>query len=90
MSDSPARSLSRARRELASNFEMKSSGMAPVASGTDIFGGLWHIKAIFESSPSAGTSHAVSKTIWIFSDMMNETKTFPMPAMTNLKILLPI
>ena len=76
--------LNRARRELASNFETKSSGMAPVSSGTDIFGGLWHLNAIFESGPKADTSHVASKTIWIFSDMMNETKDFPMPALIEL------
>ncbi|MHB8217059.1 MAG: hypothetical protein ACYDDS_13360 [Candidatus Sulfotelmatobacter sp.] len=76
--------LNRARRELASNFEVKSSGMAPVASGTDIFGGLWQLKAIFESSPKADTSHTISKIIWIFSDMMNETKDFPMPALIEV------
>jgi hypothetical protein len=76
--------LNRARRELASNFEVKSSGMAPVASGTDIFGGLWHLRAVFESTPKADTGSVVSKTIWIFSDMMNETKNFPMPALIEM------
>jgi hypothetical protein len=76
--------LNRARRELASNFETKFSGMAAVASGTDIFGGLWHLKAIIESNPKPNTSHDVSKTIWIFSDMMNETKDFPMPALIDI------
>jgi len=76
--------LNRARRELSSNFEVKSSGMAPVASATDIFGALWHLKTLFESSPKAETSHAISRTIWIFSDMMNETKDFPMPALIEM------
>jgi hypothetical protein len=71
--------LNRARHQLASSFESKSSGVGPVASGTDIFGGLWHMKAIFESSPRSDTSHSATKTIWIFSDMMNETKEFLMP-----------
>jgi len=71
--------LTRARRELASGFEVKSSGMSPVAAGTDIFGALWHLKMLFESSPKADGSHALPKTIWIFSDMMNETPNFPMP-----------
>ena len=71
--------LNRARRQLASAFEVKSSGMSPVAAGTDIFGGLWHLKALFESVPNANTSHSVAKTIWIFSDMVNETRDFPMP-----------
>ena len=73
--------LNRARRELAANFETTSSGMAPVASGTDIVGGLWHLKTVFESNPNADSIHAISKTIWIFSDMVNETKDFPMPAL---------
>jgi hypothetical protein len=76
--------LSRARHELAVSFEVKSSGMEPVMSGTDIFGGLWRLKALFESSPDFDKSHPVSKTIWIFSDMMNETKDFPMPALIGL------
>ncbi len=76
--------LNRARREFASNFEIKSSGMAPVASGTDIFGGLWHLKTVFESGPKGANSHVISKTIWIFSDMMNEKNEFPMPALIEM------
>ena len=71
--------LNRARHQLASSFETKSSGMSPVSAGTDIFGGLWSLKARFESAPNADRSQAIPKTIWIFSDMMNETKNFPMP-----------
>jgi len=52
-----------------------------VASGTDIISGLWHLKALFESAPKSDTSHALPKTIWIFSDMMNETQDFPMPTL---------
>ncbi len=76
--------LTRARRDLASSFEVKSSGMSPVASGTDIIGGLWHLKALFESALGSDTSHVFPKTIWIFSDMMNETKDFPMPTLIAL------
>ena len=76
--------LNRARRELASSFEMKSTRMAPVASGTDIFGGLWRLKAVFESDPQADPSHPLPKTIWIVSDMMNETKEFPMPRLIEM------
>jgi hypothetical protein len=68
--------LNRARHQLASSFEKNSSGMSPAASGTDIFGALWHFKTLFESGPQ-GTSN----TIWIFSDMMNETREFPMPTL---------
>lgn len=68
--------LDRARRQLASAFEQKSSGLSPMATGTDIFGALWRFKALFES---AGNSPGVPKTIWIFSDMVNETRSFPMP-----------
>jgi hypothetical protein len=71
--------LKRARRELASRFEKNSSGMSAAAAGTDIFGGLWHLKALFESSPASGGKGS-SKTIWIFSDMVNETPAFQMPA----------
>jgi hypothetical protein len=71
--------LNRARKQLASTFEVKSAEMAPLASATDIFGGLGHLKTLFESGPKPGSNTSVSKTIWIFSDMMNETKEFPMP-----------
>jgi len=73
--------LTRARRQLASSFEAKSSGMAPVAAGTDIIGGLWHLKALFESDQQSGASRSAAKTIWIFSDMMNETPSFLMPGL---------
>jgi hypothetical protein len=76
--------LNHARRELASSFEKKSSGMSPVAQGTDIIGGLWHLKALFESTPKSDTSQVASKTIWIFSDMMNEAKDFPMPTLIEI------
>jgi hypothetical protein len=72
--------LDRARRQLASSFTLKSSGMSPVAAGTDIIGGLWHLKALFESGPKSG-SQGPSKTIWIFSDMVQETGEFQMPAL---------
>ncbi|SRR5258708_23696990 len=58
--------------------------MSPEAQGTDIIGGLWHLKTLFESNPKSDTSDVVSKTIWIFSDMMNETKDFPMPALLEM------
>ncbi|MGB9236805.1 MAG: hypothetical protein WCC04_20545 [Terriglobales bacterium] len=73
--------LMRARRQLAASFEEKSSGMAPVAAGTDIIGGLWHMKALFESDQKSDASHSAEKTIWIFSDMMNETPSLLMPAL---------
>jgi hypothetical protein len=74
--------LNRARRELASAFEQKSSGLRPVASGTDIFGALWHFSALFESAGKSGKG--LPKTIWIFSDMMNETNIFQMPTLLSL------
>ncbi len=76
--------LNRSRCELASRFEKNSSGMSPVAQGTDIIGGLWLLKAVFESSPKPDASPVASKTIWIFSDMMNETKVFPMPTLMEM------
>ena len=72
--------LSRARHQLAANFEAKSAGLTPPAAGTDIIGGLWQLKALLESG-SKGSSDAVSKTIWIFSDMMNESANLNMPAL---------
>jgi hypothetical protein len=71
--------LDRARHQLATSFERNSSGMSPVAAGTDIFGGLWHLKAVFESNQKS--TQGASKAIWIFSDMMNETREFPMPSL---------
>ena len=75
--------LDRARRQLATNFESKSAGLAPVAAGTDIVGALWHMKTLLEST-SAADSKRVSKTIWIVSDMMNETPGMLMPALIPL------
>jgi hypothetical protein len=72
--------LDRARHQLAANFEAKSAGLTPTAAGTDIIGGLWQLKALLESG-SKGTSDTVSKTIWIFSDMMNESANLNMPAL---------
>jgi hypothetical protein len=72
--------LNRARHQLAANFEAKSAGLSPTAAGTDIIGGLWQLKALLESG-SKGSSDAVSKTIWIFSDMMNESANLNMPAL---------
>jgi hypothetical protein len=41
--------LNRARRQLAANFETKSSGLSPAAAGTDIIGALWLMKALLDS-----------------------------------------
>ena len=72
--------LNRARHQLAANFESKSAGLSATAAGTDIIGGLWQLKALLESG-SKGNSDTASKTIWIFSDMMNESANFNMPAL---------
>lgn len=76
--------LNRARHDLASSFTAKSSGMNPVAAGTDMFGGLWHMKTLFESCPKGDTNTEESKTIWIFSDMVNETEKLPMPFLIEM------
>ncbi len=73
-----------AQTQLAKSFEVKSSALAPVATGTDIFGALWHLKALFESGPNISSARPVQKTIWIFSDMMNETREFPMPELMEM------
>ena len=73
--------LNRARHELASAFEAKSARLSPVAAGTDIIGGLWHVKALAESNSSIGDA---AKAIWIFSDMRNETAQFAMPVLLDL------
>lgn len=75
--------LDRARRQLATSFESRSAGLAPVAAGTDIVGALWHMKTLLESTSTAD-SKRVSKTIWIVSDMMNETPGMLMPALIPL------
>lgn len=72
--------LDRARHQLATSFEAKSAGLSPAAAGTDIIGGLWQIKALLESG-SKVKADAVPKTIWILSDMMNESPAFNMPAL---------
>ena len=76
--------LNRARHQLAAGFEGKSKTMTPTSSGTDIFGGLWHMKTVFESTPKSDASQSLPKTIWIFSDMMNETQEFPMSTWLTL------
>jgi hypothetical protein len=68
--------LNLARRQIVSMFEKNSSGMSTASAGTDIIGGLFRMKALFES----GSASQFSKTIFIFSDMVNETKEFQMPA----------
>jgi len=55
--------LNRARHQLASGFEAKSSGMSPVAAGTDIFGGLWHLKALFVGSEGQYVSHSAENNL---------------------------
>jgi len=74
--------LDRARRQLAVRFEANSSGLTPSATGTDIFGSLWYVKALFDSG--SRVSEASTKTIWIFSDMRNETKEFPVPELLEI------
>lgn len=69
--------LNRSRRQLAAAFHAKTSALSATASGTDIFGALWHVKIEFESRP--GFRDDSSKEIWIFSDMVNETTELPMP-----------
>ncbi|HEY6764748.1 MAG TPA: VWA domain-containing protein [Candidatus Sulfotelmatobacter sp.] len=74
--------LNRARAQLALSFEEKSSFMSPMAAGTDIFGALWRLKAVIESDRTIDPSRP--KTIWIFSDMVNETRDFLMPELVKL------
>jgi len=73
--------LSRARRQLVASLEAKAAGMSAVAAGTDIFGGLWHVKALLESGSA---SISTAKDLWIFSDMVNETPELQMPALLSL------
>lgn len=71
--------LNRSRHQLAASFEAKAAQLSPAAAGTDIFGGLWQLKALLESGAAQSTS--VTKSIWIVSDMMNESANFQMPAL---------
>lgn len=75
--------LDYARRELASRFETKSAKMSPAAAGTDIFGGLWRLKTLIESNSRPDAANSATIEVWIFSDMMNETKNFPMPTLID-------
>ena len=75
--------LNQARRQLAIGFEAKSASLAATAQGTDIFGGLWRFKAMFESAAKSRSAQH-PKTIWIFSDMMNETQEFRMPELLEI------
>ncbi len=75
--------LNHARRELADAFESKSAGLSPIAAGTDIIGALWHAMALLESG-SKEKSVGVQKTIWIFSDMVNETRELLVPSLVGL------
>jgi hypothetical protein len=74
--------LAQARRQLATTFEVKSASLAARASGTDIIGALWHLKMLFESSPKGKVDK--TRTIWIFSDMKNESQEFPMPQLLQI------
>lgn len=76
--------LNDARRQLAVSFETNSATFSASDSGTDIFGALWHVKAVFESGQERRSSDRPSRDIWIFSDMMNETKEFLMPQLLEL------
>lgn len=73
--------LTRARRQLVSTFVSKSSTLAPNASGTDIIGALWRMKATLESGDYAGPGN---REIWIWSDMMNDTPTLSLPKLIEL------
>ena len=70
--------LNHARHELAASFEAKSASLRPVAAGTDIIGALWHAKTVLESGSKEETS---LKTIWLLSDMLNESASLNMPAL---------
>jgi hypothetical protein len=76
--------LNRARRQLAVSFETNSSTLSASDSATDIFGALWHVITVFESGQARTSSDHPRRDIWIFSDMMNETKEFPMPQLLEL------
>lgn len=72
--------LIRTRRQLTQAFATRSLAMTPNSKGTDIIGGLWRARDLMESADSPS---GAPRTIWIFSDMMNETAALPMPALLN-------
>jgi len=76
--------LNRSRRQLLTAFLKRSQEMVPSSSETDIFGALWRVKASFESDRPASEKSSISRTIWIFSDMMNDTPEFSMPKLLKL------
>jgi len=59
--------ISPATKATRDQFRAKSVDLAPTASGTGIFGGLWHVRTLFEFG-SSGSANAQTKTIWVFSD----------------------
>ncbi len=75
--------LNRARHQLAAAFDQKSSTLTATAAGTDIFGGLWRAKVLLEPANRGEKQPPASRTIWFFSDMMNETASFPMPQLVG-------
>lgn len=76
--------LDRTRRQLATNFESKSASLAAGAEWTDSIGGHWHLKILFDAAETEARSDTHSRTIWIFSDMMNQTPDFDIVRMLNL------
>lgn len=73
--------LNRARRQLVAAFASKAVHLAPTARNTDIFGALARVKVEF-GAEAGGKS--IPKTVWIFSDMVNDTQEFPMPKLLQL------
>src|SRR5579871_589467 len=73
--------LKQARRQLTERFEAKTATLAPTAPNTDIFGSLWRMKVFFESVPAAPR---IKMTLWVFSDMMNDTPGFRMMEMLDI------
>jgi hypothetical protein len=53
--------LTWARRQLAARFEAKSSKISISSPGTDLIGGLWHLNALFESSPQRSQSDVTGR-----------------------------
>lgn len=75
--------LDRARRDLAAQFRVKSSTIKPTARGTDIIGALWRVDELFDTLPKE-KAYPLPKTIWILSDMRNETKDFAISDLMRL------
>ncbi len=70
--------LNLARQQLVDAFKRRTTNITPNSNATDIIGGLWRTKAAFDA---ASASAKLPKDIYIFTDGINHTGAFNMPAL---------